>query len=239
MTPLAKQGAAAPERRRTLTGGMALLAVVALLAVFSARIEDAYDGLFALRQHDTAGFYALFCGLLVIGCLTSILPASILGVFAGVFFGVTLGFLVSAASFLFAAAAAFGFARYFFRSFSRRLVARFIDLERLEQNLARSGWKYALLLRLSPIAPFGITSYGLGLTPLSWRHYLLTTFGTFPFLLACVYVGRASGMIVGSHGVFDRGLLWQLALLFTAGSAIFAFAVWILPRLLRRAQPAS
>ena len=224
----------ASEWQRMLVGAAAVLAVGCLLAIFSSRIESAYGDLFAFR-HDTLAFYALFIGLLMVGCLTSVLPASILGVFAGAFFGIAQGFLVSAGTFLAAALLAFGFARYFFRSLSRRLIAKFIDLERLERNLVQSGWKYALLLRLSPIAPFGITSYGLGLTPISWRHYTLTTLGTFPFLLACVYVGKASGMIVGSHGEFDRALLWQLVMLFTTGSVVIAIALWFLPRLARRA----
>jgi uncharacterized membrane protein YdjX (TVP38/TMEM64 family) len=103
---------------------------------------------------------------------------------------------------------------------------------------SRSGWKYALLLRLTSIAPFGITSYELGLTPISWCHYILTTFGTFPFLLACVYVGKASGMIVGSHGEFDRALLWRFIALFTIG-VLVALAIRLLPRLLRRAGMAD
>ena len=184
------------------------------------------------------GFYCLFVSLLVVASLTSILPASILGVFSGAFFGIAEGFLVSAASLMLAALIAFGFARYFFRSISRGAVAKFIDLEALEANLARSGWKYVLLLRLTPIAPFGITSYGLGLTSISWGHYLLTTFGTFPFLLACVYVGKVSGMIIGSHGEFDRALLWRLTVLFTIGAILVALALH-LPRLLRRAGMAD
>lgn len=215
------------------------MAVVSLLAFFSAGIEAAYYSLFHFQERDTLAFYSLFVGLLVVGCLTSILPASILGVFGGAFFGIADGFLISAASFMFAAMIAFGFARYFFRSISRRVVAKFIDLEKLEENLASSGWKYALLLRLTPIAPFGITSYGLGLTPISWYHYILATFGTFPFLLACVYVGKASGMIVGSHGEFDRTLLWRLIALFTIGAVLVALAMRLLPRLLRRAGEAE
>jgi len=138
-----------------------------------------------------------------------------------------------------AALIAFGFARYFFRSISRGVVAKFIDPEALEANLVRSGWRYALLLRLTPVAPFGITSYGLGLTPISWCHYILTTFGTFPFLLACVCAGKASGMIIGSHGEFDRALLWRLTALFTIGAMLVALAIRHLPRLLRRAGMAD
>jgi uncharacterized membrane protein YdjX (TVP38/TMEM64 family) len=188
--------------------------------------------LFQFKERDTLGFYCLFVSLLILACLTSILPASILGIFGGAFFGVAEGFLVSAASMMLAALIAFGFARYFFLSISRGVVAKIIDLEALDANLARSGWKYALFLRLTPIAPFGITSYVLGLTPISWCHYILTTMGAFPFLLACVYLGKASGMIVQSHGEFDRDLLWQLIVLFTIGAVLAALAVGLLPRLL-------
>ncbi|MGC2460220.1 MAG: hypothetical protein WA446_04460 [Steroidobacteraceae bacterium] len=67
---------------------------MSLLAFFSASIETAYDSLFQFQERDTLGFYCLFVGLLVVGCLTSILPAAILGVFGGAFFGIAEGFLV-------------------------------------------------------------------------------------------------------------------------------------------------
>jgi uncharacterized membrane protein YdjX (TVP38/TMEM64 family) len=226
--------------KRILIGAAAVVTAVGLLTFFYDRIETAYDSLFQFEERDTLSFYCIFIGLLIIGCLTSILPASILGVFSGALFGITKGFLVSAVSFMLASMIAFSFARYCFRSFSREVVGKFFDLEKLDANFARSGWKYALFLRLSPIAPFGITSYGLGLTPISWYQYVLTTFGTFPFLLACVCLGKVTGTIVGGHGEFDRALLWELIALFTIGSVLAVLAIWLLPRLvLRRADMAQ
>jgi uncharacterized membrane protein YdjX (TVP38/TMEM64 family) len=175
------------KNRRALSGSALLLTAGVLLAAFSAELHTAFQNLFLFAEKDTFAFHVLFIGLLIVGCLTSILPASILGVFAGAFFGIVEGFLISAGSFLVAAVAAFSFSRYFFRASSRRLAGKVINLETLEENLQKFGWKYALLLRLTPIAPFGVMSYGLGLTPIKMRHYVLTTFGTFPFLFACVF----------------------------------------------------
>jgi uncharacterized membrane protein YdjX (TVP38/TMEM64 family) len=222
------------DKQRMLVGVAVVITTFSLLAFFFGSLEAGYDSLFQFEERDTLGFYCLFVSLLVVACLTSIVPASVLGVFGGAFFGIADGFLVSAASFMLAGLIAFGFARYFFRSTSRWVVAKFFDLESLEASIARSGWKYALLLRLTPIAPFGITSFGLGLTPISWLHYILTTFGTFPFLLACVCVGKASGMIVGNHGKFDQVLLCELIALFTIGTVPAALAIGLLPPITKR-----
>jgi uncharacterized membrane protein YdjX (TVP38/TMEM64 family) len=222
------------KNKRALSGGALLLTAGVLLAAFSAELHTAFENLFLFSEKDTFAFHALFIGLLIVGCLTSILPASILGVFAGAFFGIGEGFLISAGSFLVAALTAFSFSRYFFRAASRRLAGKVINLENLEENLHKFGWKYALLLRLTPIAPFGVMSYGLGLTPIKMWHYVLTTFGTFPFLLACVCLGHASGLLIGQHGEFDHRVLWILVLLFTGGAVLAAVSMWLLPRLLGR-----
>jgi uncharacterized membrane protein YdjX (TVP38/TMEM64 family) len=102
------------KNRRALSGSALLLTAGVLLAAFSAELHTAFQNLFLFAEKDTFAFHVLFIGLLIVGCLTSILPASILGVFAGAFFGIVEGFLISAGSFLVAAVAAFSFSRYFF-----------------------------------------------------------------------------------------------------------------------------
>lgn len=232
-------GALFRHHRRVIFGAMLSLTILAVLASFTADLDHLYQNVLMLRDRGAPVFYFSFVSLMVIGSLTSLIPASILGIFAGAVFGVADGFAISAGSFLIAALIAFSFARFFFREMSRRITARVMDLEKLEVNLILHSWRYALLLRLTPIAPFGVTSYILGLTPISLCQYLLTTLGAFPFLLVCVYLGRAGDIVIGQHGEFDRQALWKLALLFTFGAMLVAITMWFASRLRRRTEPAA
>src|SRR5262249_2454648 len=140
---------------------------------------------------------------------------------------------ICSAAIMVAAVIAFLFARCFFRSASRRIAAKVLDLHRLEARLSTHGWRYALLIRSAPIAPFAITSYGLGLMPIRFVEYLLTTLATLPFLFTCVYIGSVGGFFVSLSGEIDRPAIWRLALVFSAVTFILAFFTHFLPRLTR------
>jgi uncharacterized membrane protein YdjX (TVP38/TMEM64 family) len=204
----------------------------------SAEFQGFYSDLFRFQAKNTVVFYLLFAGLLTIAFLTSIFPASIFGVLAGALFGLFKGFIISALSALVAALVAFIFARYFFRAASRAVVAKVIDLERTEARLTKHGWRYALLIRSAPIAPFGITSYALGLTTIGLGEYLLTTLATFPFLLTCVYLG-SSGAVIVQGGQIDGDSIRQLAVLFTGASLTFWLVTRLLPKLWLRLFPSD
>ena len=220
------------EHRRALLGGSLLLAIAIAPIFFSPEFREYYQHFFLLQEKNSL-FYLTFFGLLTLACLTSIFPASIIAAFAGAVFGILEGFALSASAMLIAAFIAFTFSRYFFHIASRRLVAKVIDLDKFDTRLARHGWRYALLIRLTPLAPFSITSFGLGLTPITLSQYMLTTLAALPFLVVCVYLGSMGGVLISAGGV-DSGLLWRVALLFSAGASVLAFIMHWLPRLARR-----
>jgi uncharacterized membrane protein YdjX (TVP38/TMEM64 family) len=142
--------------RRAVAGMCILIVAVVLLASFFGALEGSYHDLFRLQERNAAAAYLTFSALLVLAFLTSIFPASLFGVLGGMLFGVLKGFALCAGALLAAAIIAFVFARYFFRAASRRMAAEVVDLDRLDARLARHGWRYALMIRASPIAPFGI-----------------------------------------------------------------------------------
>ena len=222
------------EHHRAILGITAVVFIGVSLALFSTELRSLYQSLFRLQDRDTLVFYLSFSSLLIIAFLTSIFPASIFGVLAGAVFGLVKGFAISACAILIAASIAFVFGRYFFHTASRRAAAKVIDLERLEARLKKHGWRYALLIRSAPIAPFGITSYALSLTPLKFREYLMTTLATFPFLLTCVYLGSSGIVLVNQTGDIDGASLRSLAVLFTVITLAFWVVTRLLPRLLRR-----
>jgi uncharacterized membrane protein YdjX (TVP38/TMEM64 family) len=225
--------------RRALAGASVLIAAGILLALFSLELQRLYGDLLQLQIRNSPAYYLTFSALLILAFLTSILPASVFGVLAGVLFGLVKGFAICAGSLMVAALIAFVFARYFFRTLSRRIVAAVLNLDLLEAQLSKYGWRYALLIRSAPIAPFGITSYGLGLTPITLIEYLLTTLAALPFLFACVYVGSVGGFLIGARGEIDRAALWRLALIFSAvtlGLGLLIFLLWKLRRQIRGAD---
>jgi uncharacterized membrane protein YdjX (TVP38/TMEM64 family) len=219
--------------RRAVAGMCILIVAAVLLVSFFGELEHSYRDLFRLQERNAAVVYLTFWALLVLAFLTSIFPASLFGVLGGMLFGVVKGFALCAAALLAAAIIAFVFARYFFRVVSRRIAAGVVDLDRLEARLARHGWRYALMIRASPIAPFGITSYALGLMPISLRDYLLTTLAALPFLLVCVYFGSVGGFLINA-GEIDRGAIGRAAVAFSAATVLLGIVSYLLPKLIRR-----
>jgi uncharacterized membrane protein YdjX (TVP38/TMEM64 family) len=219
--------------RRAVAGMCVLIVAAVLLASFFGELQGSYRDLFRLQEHNAAFVYLMFSALLVLAFLTSIFPASLFGVLGGMLFGVVKGFALCAGALLAAALIAFVFARYFFRAASRRIAAQVVDLDRLEARLARRGWRYALMIRASPIAPFGITSYALGLMPITLRDYLLTTLAALPFLFVCVYFGSVGGFLINA-GEIDRSALGQVAIAFSAAAVLLGIVSYLLPKLIRR-----
>jgi uncharacterized membrane protein YdjX (TVP38/TMEM64 family) len=113
--------------RRAIAGMCNLIAAGVLLVIFSGELERFYRDLFQLQERNAPFLYLMFSGLLVLAFLTSIFPALLFGVLGGMLFGIVDGSIICAASLLAAALIAFLFARYFFRTASRRIAARFLD----------------------------------------------------------------------------------------------------------------
>lgn len=218
--------------RRAIGGICILITVTVLLVMVAGELQRFYHDLFHLQGQNAP--YLLFAALLILAFLTKIFPASPFGVLAGMLFGLVDGFVLCAASLLTAAFIAFVFARYFFRMESRWIAARFLDLDRLEVRLAKQGWRYALMIRAAPIAPFAITSYCLGLMPITLGKYLLTTLAAFPFLFVCVYFGSISAFLIGAGGDIDRIAILGLALVFSAATLLLGVIGYLLSKLIRR-----
>jgi uncharacterized membrane protein YdjX (TVP38/TMEM64 family) len=184
--------AEAPTRRRTRWFGIA--AVVLLLALVAGLVSSKWVSQDVMRfvthvAHE--GWYGeiVFVSVLVIICLTGVVPASMMAMAAGTIYGFEKGALLSSLGLSVGAVVGFLAARSLFRAAAERWVGGRLSLRKIDADIARHGWKVVALLRLSPVAPFGITSYGLGLTRLTLANYLLGTMGSLPAMLAYVYIG--------------------------------------------------
>jgi uncharacterized membrane protein YdjX (TVP38/TMEM64 family) len=174
---------------------IAVLVVAALLALRRSGAE-AWLKIF-LENLQSLGPWGqvLFVALYVLACV-ALLPASVLTLGAGAVYGIGLGFvLVSIASTL-GATLAFLLGRGLLREWVRRKCASLPSLAALDAAVARDGLKMVALLRLSPIIPFNLLNFALGLSPIRLRDYVLASWlGMMPGTLLYVYLGSLASTL--------------------------------------------
>ncbi len=120
-------------------------------------------------------------------------PASLLTLAAGAVFGVARGTLLVAAGATLGASAAFLIARYGARDAVARRLADRPRFAALDRAVGAEGRKLVFLLRLSPVVPFGLLNYALGLTRVRFVDYLIASVGMLPGTLLYVYSGKVAG----------------------------------------------
>lgn len=137
---------------------------------------------------------AIFLVVLFVASLTGIIPLSLLAIISGALYGLLIGFVLSAIGINLGALIAFLLSRYAYRSNIDDWESRHLSIQHLDKEIAKRGWVFVLLLRLSPVAPYSLASYAFGLTRISTGAYMLGSIGATPALLAYVYTGSLSGM---------------------------------------------
>ena len=142
----------------------------------------------ALQAQGPTG-WLVFATIEAVVAATGVVPASLLGIGAGLAYGVWLGFLLSTVGTMLGGWAAFQLARSLLRPWISRSVSNHLRVAEFDRAIARDGWKFVCLMRLSPIMPFAATSYALGLTKISMRAYVLGTLASLPALFGYVVLG--------------------------------------------------
>lgn len=122
-------------------------------------------------------------------------PTSILTPLSSVIFGPILGWIYTFIGENIAASVAFLVARYF----GGDQVKHFKKLTLLDTELREHGLSTVIFLRLVPLFPFDVVNFGLGLTSLKFRQYVIgTALGVIPGLTAYIFLGASlfSGMYI-------------------------------------------
>lgn len=174
--------------RRVLLAAVTI-ATVALagtrLAGFLPRFAAWVESLGALGSVAFVAGYAVACVALV--------PASILTLAGGAIFGLTKGVTLVFIGATLGSTAAFLIARYAARGAVARRLAGDARFETLDRAIGAQGLRIVLLLRLSPVFPFVLLNYALGITRVSFRDYLMASVGMLPGTVLYVYYGRLAG----------------------------------------------
>ncbi len=103
------------------------------------------------------------------------LPGLPLTVAAGILFGPFWGVVYAITGATIGASIAFLIARYIGRDWvEQRITGE--RLKRLDQEVARHGWKVVAFTRLIPLFPFNMLNYAFGLTRIGFFTYALVSF---------------------------------------------------------------
>lgn len=219
-------GTSTQSRPRSLPARVAkatLLLLALALLVWLGRKGGGYVPRFAHWVHGLGPWgpvafilgYALATVAFIPGSLLTLAAGAIFGLLSGtvyVFIGATIG-----------ANAAFLIARYLARKpVEERLTAR-PKFQAIDRAIAKQGLKIVTLLRLSPIFPFNLLNYSLGLTRVRLFDYLIACLAMLPGTFLYVYYGKAIGSLAALAGgaqihkgpgywtVFVLGLLATIA----------------------------
>jgi uncharacterized membrane protein YdjX (TVP38/TMEM64 family) len=180
-----------------------------------------------VRQAGGAG--TLSFGIVYAVAAVLLLPASILTLGAGFVWGPFLGLAVVLPSATVAATVAFLLGRTVARGWVQRRVADHPRFRAIDEAVGSGGFRLVLLLRLSPLFPFNLLNYTLGLTRVSLRDYVLGSAigmapGTFLYLYLGSLVTSASQLLSGERP--SAGPLGTV--LYAAGlAATLVVSVWV------------
>ncbi len=179
-----------PSERSRLRLWLALGAVVAVVAL--SVVLPLSQWLLALaewiRGRGVLGMLAF--SAVYVGGTVLFVPGSVLTLAAGFAYGPVLGTLIVWLSATAGAAAAFGVARYAGGPWVEERVRSNPKFAAIDRAVADQGFKVVLLLRLSPIFPFNLLNYALGLTRIRFPSYVLaSSIGMLPGTAMYVYLG--------------------------------------------------
>jgi uncharacterized membrane protein YdjX (TVP38/TMEM64 family) len=123
------------------------------------------------------------------------LPGSVLTLGAGVLFGIIQGSLYVFVGATIGATLAFLVGRYLARGWISKKIAGNSKFSAIDRAVGQEGFKIVLLTRLSPVFPFNLLNYGLGVTGVALKDYVLASVGMIPGTIMYVYIGSLAGSI--------------------------------------------
>ncbi len=212
-----------------LVAALALLAV----AVLTLPVTEWLTTLLAwIREHREIAWGA-FIALYIVAAVL-LLPGLILTIAAGFIFGLPAGVVLVSVSSVLGATAAFLIGRFIARDWVAARVDGWRLFGALDAAIARRGFLIVLLVRLSPVFPFNLLNYALGLTAVRVRDYVLASWiGMFPGTVLYVWAGSfAQTLTAAAEGDVETGLAGQL--LFVLGLVATLAVTIVVTRLARR-----
>jgi uncharacterized membrane protein YdjX (TVP38/TMEM64 family) len=177
---------------------LGLLGLFALIAL--GRSVGSYVPQFAQWVETQGALGPLVFVVAYAAAVVAFVPASLLTLGAGAIFGVAEGVLYVFAAASLGACAAFLLSRYAARGLVEERLRGNASFAAIDRAVGDQGRKIVFLLRLSPVFPFNLLNYALGLTRVRFADYALACFGMLPGTLLYVYSGKLAGDVAALAG---------------------------------------
>ena len=144
----------------------------------------------ALPWIENLGFVGAiaFMAIYIIATV-AFLPGSVLTLGGGAIFGLFLGSIYVFIGATIGATFAFLIGRYVARGWISNKIAGNEKFAAIDRAVGKEGLKIVFLTRLSPVFPFNLLNYGLGVTGVSLKDYVLASVGMIPGTIMYVYFG--------------------------------------------------
>ncbi|MPZ21520.1 MAG: hypothetical protein GEV06_27060 [Luteitalea sp.] len=221
--------------RRTITLLSLTAAAGILLLVLRLPVAQAVVDLVTwIRGAGATG--VLVFALVYVTAVVALLPGSILTLGAGFLYGPLVGTLLVSPVSVAAATVAFVLGRTAARDWIAQRMAGVGRFDAVDRAVGHEGFKIVLLLRLSPLFPFALLNYALGLTRVRLRDYVIASWiGMLPGTVLYVYLGSllTSATQLASGAATHDSSATQL--LYWGGLVATGLVAWLVTRTARRA----
>lgn len=219
-----------PRWPRVLIIGAALAGLILLGTRVGGRIPELSEWVAAQGLWGVVAFVAAYAVATV-----AFVPGSLLTLAAGVIFGVLEGTGYVFLGAVLGSTVAFLIARHVARPLVERRIKGMPRFARLDRAVAARGRRIVLLLRLSPVLPYNLLNYALGLTQVRLTDYVLASVGMLPGTLLYVYSGSLIGDVAALAGgaEVERNTAYWLFLVVGLGATLAVTVV--ITRMARRA----
>ncbi len=213
--------------------GLIAAAVVALM--FLGRTVGAYLPGFAEWVEGLGVWGPIVFMAGYAAAVVGFVPGALLTLAAGAIFGLLEGvaYVFTAASL--GACAAFLVARHLARAAIEHRLEGNQRFAAIDRAIGSEGRKIVFLLRLSPVFPFNLLNYALGLTRVRFGDYAVACVGMLPGTFLYVYLGslarNLAGLAAGETGVGSVQERW----IFIGGLIVTAVVTVLITRIARRA----
>ncbi|MDF1584957.1 VTT domain-containing protein [Marinimicrococcus flavescens] len=231
---------APPPRRRRI--GRRLLAVMGLLAVVIALAFLLGNGaldqeglvrhvLAVAHAHRGSGIDLLIVLAVFAAGSVVMVPVTLLILATAMLFGPWLGVAYALGGVAVGTASSFMLGRFLGRDVVRRVGGRRVNA--LRKRLSRHGLLTAALVRMVPVAPFGVVNMVAGVTEIGAGTFVLgSVLGMFPGILLMSLLGDRIGAWL-RHPVPGNLVILGLC------AVLVGLVAWLATRWLQRARPAA
>ena len=207
---------------------------IVLMALFiwaAGHYLDPYAAPFAdwVRARGAWGPVAFVAVYIVVDLL--LIPGTILTLIAGALFGFVHGVIYAFVGAMLGSIASFLLARYALKPFVERRLRADERFKAIDRAAKSGGVRLVALLRLSPVLPYNVLNYALGITGFATMDYILGTAAILPGTAMYVYYGTVAGTLTGTTKSVQHGAGYYT--LIAVGVAATIVAALLVARLAR------